>query len=63
MIRRLILGLCTALLPGSPAIAQTDPSKPIRLVVGYSAGGGNDLITPDAVRLKAVATAAGIKLD
>ena len=45
MIRRLILGLCAALLlGGTPAIAQTYPNKPIRLVVGYSAGGGNDLI-------------------
>ena len=44
MMRRLILGLCAALLLGGPAIAQTYPSKPIRLVVGYSAGGGNDLI-------------------
>ena len=44
MRRRAILALCAALLPGAPAIAQTYPSKPIRLVVGYSAGGGNDLI-------------------
>ena len=44
MRRRVILGLCAALLPGAPAIAQTYPNKPIRLVVGYSAGGGNDLI-------------------
>ena len=43
-MRRLILGLCAALLLGGPAIAQTYPNKPIRLVVGYSAGGGNDLI-------------------
>jgi tripartite-type tricarboxylate transporter receptor subunit TctC len=44
MRRRAILILCAALLPGAPAIAQTYPNKPIRLVVGYSAGGGNDLI-------------------
>ena len=41
---RLILGLCAVLLFGGPAFAQTYPSKPIRLVIGYSAGGGNDLI-------------------
>jgi len=44
MMRRTILGLCAAALLGAPAIAQPYPSKPIRLVVGYSAGGGNDLI-------------------
>ena len=44
MRRRAILGLGAALLSGAPAVAQTYPSKPIRLVVGYSAGGGNDLI-------------------
>src|SRR5512138_1176089 len=27
-----------------PALAQDFPNKPIRIVVGYSAGGGNDII-------------------
>src|SRR5262249_53289100 len=27
-----------------PALAQDYPNKPIRIIVGYSAGGGNDLI-------------------
>jgi len=44
MMRRSILGLSAALLLGAPAVAQTYPNKPIRLVVGYSPGGGNDLI-------------------
>jgi tripartite-type tricarboxylate transporter receptor subunit TctC len=44
MMMRLIAGLCAALLLGGSAFAQAWPSKPIRLVVGYSAGGGNDLI-------------------
>ena len=44
MRRRAILSLGGALLLGAPAVAQTYPNKPIRLVVGYSAGGGNDLI-------------------
>src|SRR5712671_7459816 len=40
---RFLLLLLLAL--GSLALAQeTYPSKPIRIVVGYSAGGGNDLI-------------------
>ena len=41
---RLLLGLCAAVLFAAPALAQSFPSKPIRLVIGYSPGGGNDLI-------------------
>ena len=49
MITRRSLGLGALLLASGPARAQQAqqpkyPSKPIRLVVGYSAGGGNDLI-------------------
>jgi tripartite-type tricarboxylate transporter receptor subunit TctC len=49
MITRRALGLGTALLASGAARAQQAekvkyPNKPIRLVVGYSAGGGNDLI-------------------
>ena len=43
-MRRLLFVLGAALLLGGTAVAQNYPSKPIRLVVGYSAGGGNDLI-------------------
>ena len=41
---RLLLALCAALAFCGPAVAQQYPSKPIRLIVGYSPGGGNDLI-------------------
>jgi hypothetical protein len=43
-VKRLILTLCAALLLAGPALGQSYPSKPIRLVVGYTPGGGNDLI-------------------
>jgi tripartite-type tricarboxylate transporter receptor subunit TctC len=41
MLRIVLLVLCAAALP---AAAQDYPTKPIRIVVGYAAGGGNDLI-------------------
>src|SRR5437762_13699757 len=41
MLRTLVLLICTAALP---AAAQDYPGKPVRIIVGYSAGGGNDLI-------------------
>jgi tripartite-type tricarboxylate transporter receptor subunit TctC len=39
---RLLLALVTA--AALPAAAQDYPSKPIRIIIGYSAGGGNDII-------------------
>src|SRR6478609_8297190 len=45
MLRRSFLALGAALpLIGTARAQQTWPNKPIRLVVGYSPGGGNDLI-------------------
>ena len=44
-MRNLILGLLAIVALGSTAAsADTYPSRPIHLVVGYSPGGGNDLI-------------------
>jgi tripartite-type tricarboxylate transporter receptor subunit TctC len=36
--------LLLAVVLAAPAFGQAYPSKPIRWVVGYSAGGGSDLI-------------------
>jgi tripartite-type tricarboxylate transporter receptor subunit TctC len=41
MIRLLLAVVTAAVLP---AAAQDYPNKPIRIVIGYSAGGGNDII-------------------
>jgi tripartite-type tricarboxylate transporter receptor subunit TctC len=44
MPNRLLLAFLAVLAVCGPAVAQQYPSKPIHLVVGYSPGGGNDLI-------------------
>jgi tripartite-type tricarboxylate transporter receptor subunit TctC len=46
-LRTAPIHFCSALLTClalAPALAQEFPTKPIRIVVGYSAGGGNDII-------------------
>jgi tripartite-type tricarboxylate transporter receptor subunit TctC len=40
-VKTILLALCAFALP---AAAQDYPNKPIRIIVGYAAGGGNDII-------------------
>jgi tripartite-type tricarboxylate transporter receptor subunit TctC len=44
MLRRLLLGSCASLPFTGPARAQTFPNRSVHLIVGYTPGGGNDLI-------------------
>jgi tripartite-type tricarboxylate transporter receptor subunit TctC len=43
-MKRLILGVCAVLVLGGLALAQTFPARSLHLIVGYTPGGGNDLI-------------------
>lgn len=38
------IALCLTVFSGAPALAQTYPSKPIKVLVGYSAGGAVDIV-------------------
>src|ERR1700761_8983481 len=48
MSLRVLFGLCTLLLAANTAFAQDDaakyPTRPIHVIVGFAAGGGNDVI-------------------
>jgi tripartite-type tricarboxylate transporter receptor subunit TctC len=44
MLRRTFIATATALLLAGPVSAQTYPDKPIKLVVGFAAGGPTDVI-------------------
>src|SRR5437899_3017421 len=44
MLKRLIFALCVAFLFNGLALAQTFPMRSLHLIVGYTPGGGNDLI-------------------
>src|SRR5918993_5661596 len=41
---KILTGIALALLIGTAVAQDSYPNKPIRIVVGYSAGGGNDII-------------------
>ena len=55
-MNRIWIALCAAAAFAAPVSAQDYPNKPIRIVVGYSAGGGNDII----VRVMAPELAKGL---
>src|SRR3954447_26510298 len=42
--RRSVLIVCGALMLGGSAMAQTYPSRPVKIVVPFPAGGSNDII-------------------
>src|SRR5690242_18873615 len=44
LARHLLIGAIGLLSLAAPAIAQAFPAKPIRMIVGFAAGGGNDII-------------------
>jgi tripartite-type tricarboxylate transporter receptor subunit TctC len=44
MLRRSLLASCAALPWGAAALAQNFPNRSVHLIVGYTPGGGNDLI-------------------
>ena len=43
MHRRTLIALCTAVTLAGPALAQTFPNKPIKLVIAFPAGGPTDI--------------------
>ena len=43
MHRRTLIALCTAVALAGPALAQTFPTKPIKLVIAFPAGGPTDI--------------------
>jgi tripartite-type tricarboxylate transporter receptor subunit TctC len=44
LARHLLIGAIALLSLAAPAKAQEYPAKPIRMIVGFAAGGGNDII-------------------
>ncbi len=44
MIRILFVAMISLFLSSAPAQAQEWPTKPVRFIVGYPAGGGHDFV-------------------
>lgn len=57
------LSLALSLMPGAPAFAQTYPSKPIRFIVPFPPGGGNDTIARLIGQKLTAATAQQVIVD
>lgn len=56
MVRALAFLICSAVIPLSALGQENYPGRPIRVVVGYAAGGGNDII----IRLMAPELSRGL---
>ena len=44
-LRALAAVAAVALVPSAPAVAQDWPNKPVRILIGFGAGGGTDVAT------------------
>ncbi len=65
LARRLALGVLSVLvtLMAAPAVAQTYPSKPIRVIVPFPPGGGTDIIAREIAQKTAALTGWNFIID